>query len=170
MSLEILTYPHPVLARKADPIPTITPDLAALVADMAETMYQNKGIGLAAPQIGRSIQLVIIDLSGPEQRTGLTPLINPVITHKEGLVESDEGCLSLPHLRGVVSRAERVQVQAKDLEGKEVTIDADGLLAICLQHELDHLNGRLLLDRVSRLKRSLYDKKVSKWLKRRHDG
>lgn len=166
MKREIVTYPDPVLAQTAEKITELTPELKKLAEDMVETMYEDDGIGLAAPQVGESCRLVVIDITGPEKREELRILVNPCITSKEGEVESEEGCLSVVGYRGKVKRAEKVTVDATDLEGKPVHIEADGLLAICLQHELDHLDGVLFIDHLSRLKRNLYDKKVSKWLRR----
>lgn len=166
MKREIVTYPDPVLAQTAEKITELTPELKQLAEDMVETMYEDDGIGLAAPQVGESCRLVVIDITGPEKREELRILVNPCITSKEGEVESEEGCLSVVGYRGKVKRAEKVTVDATDLEGKPVHIEADGLLAICLQHELDHLDGVLFIDHLSRLKRNLYDKKVSKWLRR----
>ncbi|MGE4297467.1 MAG: peptide deformylase [Desulfovibrionaceae bacterium] len=169
MKLTIRTYPDPVLAQKAAEIGEMTPALRELAANMAETMYGDSGIGLAAPQVGESIRMVVVDVTGPENKAGLMTLINPRIVASEGEVDSEEGCLSLPNLRCTVTRKERVTVQALDLDGKSVTIEADELLAVCLQHELDHLDGVILVDRISRLKRLLYDKKVKKWQKKATD-
>lgn len=166
MKLDILAYPHPVLAKKAEPVAEITEDLKKLADDMAETMYADDGIGLAAPQVGESIRFIVVDVSGPDKRTDLMCLVNPVIESAEGEVETEEGCLSVPNLRTMVKRAEKVVVRARNLDNEEVVIDADELLAVCLQHEIDHLEGTLIIDRISRLKRSLYEKKVKKWQKR----
>ncbi len=165
MPLEILKYPHPVLAGKADAVSGVTDEIRELAAAMAEVMYENQGIGLAAPQVGRSIRLVTIDLSGPEKREDLTVLVNPVITAAEGEQEDEEGCLSVRNYRSVVKRAATVTVEALDLDGNLFRIDADGLLAVCLQHEIDHLDGVLFIDRISRLKRAMYDKRVKRWNK-----
>lgn len=167
MPLEILKYPHPVLARKAGPVASITPEIRQLAADMAESMYANQGVGLAAPQVGQSLRLVVIDLSGPEKREGLISLINPVITAASGEQEDEEGCLSVRDYRTNVRRAANVTVKALDLDGKEMEIEAEGLFAVCLQHEIDHLDGVLFIDRISRLKRAMYDKRVKRWTKQR---
>lgn len=167
MVKKIITYPDPVLARKACVIEEITPEIRELARDMAETMYENKGIGLAAPQVNECMRLITVDVKSPEEGSELITLVNPEITLREGEVESDEGCLSVANFRSVVTRSEKVRVQGLDLDGKEVTIDADDMLAICLQHEIDHLNGILFIDRISRLKRSLYDKRLKKWLKKK---
>lgn len=166
MQLEVRFYPDPVLAKKAEPVEAVTDEIRELVTNMAETMYANEGIGLAAPQVGESIRLVVIDLSGPEVRDDLRVLINPEIVEKsEETVETEEGCLSVASLRAKVKRSAEVSVKATDLDGNAVTIDADELLAVCLQHEIDHLDGVLFIDHISRLKRSLYDKKVKKWMR-----
>ncbi len=165
MPLEILKYPHPTLAKKAAPVAEITPEIRQLAADMAEAMYANQGIGLAAPQVGQSIRLVVIDLSGPEKREALMTLVNPVVTDPAGTQEDEEGCLSVRDYRTNVARAATVTVKATDLDGNPFCIAADGLLAVCLQHEIDHLDGVLFIDRISRLKRAMYDKRVKRWAK-----
>lgn len=165
MICEILHYPDSRLAEKSKPVEEITEEIKELAANMVETMYEDDGIGLAAPQIGALHRLVVIDVSGPEVRNGLMTLINPVICSSEGSCVSEEGCLSVPGYRTTLKRAETVVVKAQDLEGNDVTIEADGLLAICLQHELDHLDGILFIDKISRLKRSMYNKRVKKWQK-----
>ena len=169
MSLEILKYPHPVLARKAAPVTEITPEIRQLAADMAEAMYANQGVGLAAPQVGRSLRLVVIDLSGPEKREGLITLVNPVVTAASGEQEDEEGCLSVRDYRTNVRRAANVTVTALDLDGKALTIEADALFAVCLQHEIDHLDGVLFIDRISRLKRAMYDKRVKRWTRQQQE-
>ncbi|HKK34349.1 MAG TPA: peptide deformylase [Desulfomicrobiaceae bacterium] len=165
MAREIVTYPDPILARKSEPVAEITDEIRELAGEMAEAMYENKGIGLAAPQIGENIRLVTVDLSGPDERNDLQVLVNPRITAKSGSTESEEGCLSVTGYRAKVKRAEFVTLTATDLDGNEITLEADDLLAICLQHELDHLDGVLFIDHISRLKRSLYEKKLKKWKK-----
>jgi peptide deformylase len=168
MKRQLTYYPDPVLARRAEEIGEITPELRALADDMAETMYANEGIGLAAPQVGEGVRLVVIDISGPQIRDDLRVLVNPVITARsQETVESEEGCLSVRNYRASVERAAQVTVQARGLDGQDLTIEADDLLAICLQHEIDHLDGTLFIDHISRLKRSLYDKKVRKWAKQK---
>jgi peptide deformylase len=165
MSLEILKYPHPVLAQKADCIPSVTQEIRELAAAMAEVMYENQGVGLAAPQVGKSVRLVVIDLSGPEKRESLMTLVNPVITAAAGEQEDEEGCLSVRRFRTNVKRAATVSVEATDLEGNPLRLEADELMAVCLQHEIDHLDGVLFIDHISRLKRIMYDKKVKRWAK-----
>lgn len=133
---------------------------------MIETMYEEEGIGLAAPQVGRKIRMVVIDLSGPSKREGATVYINPVLeVLDEDQIESEEGCLSVPELRSNVRRSAVVKVTAMGLDGKTFSEEADDIGAICLQHECDHLDGVLFVDHLSRLKRKLYDDKIKKRLK-----
>lgn len=165
MKRDILVYPDSRLAQKAEPIGEITPEIRKLAEDMVETMYESDGIGLAAPQVGECCRLIVVDITGPKMRSDLKVILNPEIVESEGDTESEEGCLSVRELRAKVKRAEKVTVKGKDLDGKPVSIQADEMLAICLQHEIDHLDGTLFIDRLSRLKRTLYDKKVKKWEK-----
>jgi len=169
MPREILKYPDPILSKKALEIAEITPEIRQLALDMAEAMYEKRGIGLAAPQVGECCRLIAVDISGPDERTDLKFLVNPVILSREGEVEDEEGCLSVAQFRAKVKRSEKVVVKAKDLDGNDVEIAADDVMAVCLQHEIDHLDGILFIDRISRLKRALYDNKVKKWLKARKD-
>jgi len=165
MIRKILKYPDPILTTKAKEVTEITPEIRQLAEDMAETMYENRGVGLAAPQVGECCRLIAVDVSGPDDRKELMFLVNPVVMSKEGEVEDEEGCLSVVQFRSKVKRAEKVVVKALNLDGEPVEIPADGLLSICLQHEIDHLDGVLFIDRISRLKRALYDGKVKKWMK-----
>ena len=159
-------YPDPVLTQKAKTIDEITDQIRSLAADMAETMYANDGIGLAAPQVGECCRLVVVDLSGPDERSALLVLVNPeIIDASDETVTTEEGCLSVMNYRSDVTRFSHVKVKAQDLDGNAFVIDAEDLLAICLQHEIDHLDGKLFIDRISRLKRAMYDKKVKKWQK-----
>ena len=167
MPRPILKYPNPILSKRADEIAVITEEHRQLAKDMAEVMYDKRGIGLAAPQVGECCRLVAVDVSGPDERTELMFLVNPVIVSREGEVTDEEGCLSVVQLRAKVTRSEKVVVQAQDLDGKDVEIPAEGILAVCLQHEIDHLDGKLFIDRISRLKRALYDNKIKKLLKAR---
>ncbi|WP_243439433.1 peptide deformylase [Fundidesulfovibrio soli] len=167
MARKILKYPDPILCQRAEPICEITPEIRQLAEEMAETMYEKRGVGLAAPQVGECCRLIAVDVSGPDERTDLMFLVNPEIVSREGQVDDEEGCLSVANFRSKVRRSEKVVVKATDLDGKPVEIPADGILAICLQHEIDHLDGVLFIDHVSRLKRAMYDNKVKKWLKAR---
>lgn len=169
MERKVRTYPDPVLARKAVPVMEITDEIRTLAADMIETMYADKGIGLAAPQVGESVRLITIDLSGPEKREDPRVFVNPVLTNLEGEVDSEEGCLSVIGYRTTVTRAERLHLSATDLDGNPVEMDADDLMAICLQHEVDHLDGVLFIDKISKLKRTLYERKLKKWLKEKKE-
>lgn len=169
MSLEILTYPNPLLATNARDIPEVTDAIRKLAQDMAQVMYTNEGIGLAAPQVGQLVRLIVVDVTGPQERKKLFSLVNPVVhIISDELTEYEEGCLSVPHFRTNISRPGNVMVSALDLSGAPVEIEAEGLLAVCLQHEIDHLNGTLILDHTSRFKRSLYERKVKKWIKQRN--
>jgi peptide deformylase len=163
MTLEICKWPDDVLAEKAEPVAEITPELQQLIDDMIETMYEGDGVGLAAPQVGKSIRLVCVDQTGPKLRGDLRVLVNPEIVECEGEVESEEGCLSCPEFSATVLRKERVRVTALDREGKEVCIDTDGFLSIVLQHEIDHLDGITIADRAGRLKKAMYRKKAMRW-------
>ncbi len=169
MPRKIVTYPDPVLAQTAAPVTEVTDELRALAAEMAEIMYENKGIGLAAPQVGESVRLITVDLSGPDKKEDLKIFVNPVLSNLEGEVESEEGCLSVRGYRTSVVRAETLHLSAQDLDGNPVELDADDLMAICLQHEVDHLNGVLFIDKISKLKRTLYERKLKKWLKPKKD-
>jgi len=166
MTREIKTYPDPVLREQNCEVEAVTDSMKALAKDMIETMYANKGIGLAAPQIGENLKLITVDISGGESGEDPIVLFNPQLGNLEGESESEEGCLSVPEFTCMIKRAERLTVSGLDVEGEPVTLEAEGLLAVCLQHEVDHLQGRLILDHASRLKRNMYDKKVSKWQKR----
>ncbi len=158
--LPILAYPDPALKKMCLPVETVDESLQTLIDDMLETMYQAPGIGLAAPQVGRGLRLVVLDVPlGEQERTGPLALINPRIVEREGTTSIDEGCLSLPGLNCPVPRSLKVKVEALDREGKAITLEAENLFAICLQHELDHLDGKLFVDYLSPLKRALYKKR-----------
>lgn len=172
MILPILEYPDPRLLEMSEPVTEITDDLRRLAADMAETMYCAEGIGLAAPQIGRKQRLIVLDVTGPERRNGLMCLINPELTFvgEAGTVIGEEGCLSIPlKYRSKVERAAQVQLKATGLDGQPLCLVADDILAVCLQHEVDHLNGKLFIDHLSRLKRTLYNARISKHIRRQAD-
>lgn len=158
--LPILHYPDPRLHRKAEAITEITPEIRQLAADMAETMYAAPGIGLAATQVNVLKRLIVVDVS--ETRDQLLTLINPEVVERSGEIVSEEGCLSVPGIYEKVKRAERVTVRALNLAGEPVTIAAEGLLAVCLQHEIDHLDGRVFVDYLSYLKQSRIKAKLAK--------
>ncbi|MEW6519538.1 MAG: peptide deformylase [Thermodesulfobacteriota bacterium] len=161
---EIIKYPHPLLRKKASPITEFNDELRQLVADMAETMYAAPGVGLAANQIGVLLQIVVIDVSPREEKNKLIPLINPEILEGEGSVIDEEGCLSVVDYAANVERFSHIRVRARDLDGREVEFTADGWFARVIQHEVDHLDGKLFIDHLSSLKRALYKKKRKKQL------
>ena len=163
--LEILKYPDPVLKKVALPVQNFGEKTVQLVNDMLETMYAAPGVGLAAPQVGVSQRVVVLDTDHENPGKQVYKLINPVITHAEGEVIWEEGCLSVVEFTADVKRAAQVQVSAFDENQKEVKIEAEGLLAVALQHEIDHLDGKLFIDRISRLKRELYTRKRIKSLR-----
>lgn len=161
--LRIAIYPEEVLRRVVPPVSEITPEVRKLLDDMAETMYRAPGIGLAAPQVSSLLRAIVVDV-GEEEETGresrLYKLINPVVTRREGAVETEEGCLSIPGIREYVRRSDKVIVEGWDENGEPRQIEAEGLLSVCLQHEIDHLDGILFIDHLSRLKRSLIKKQL----------
>ncbi|HOA82556.1 MAG TPA: peptide deformylase [Thermodesulfovibrio thiophilus] len=160
--LEIRKYPEEILKKKAEAITDINEDLHRLIDDMVETMYKANGVGLAAPQVGVSKRLIVVDTSPREANQSLIVLINPEISDSEGEILSEEGCLSLPGFITRLKRKEKILVKGLDRKGKEIEVQATGLLARALQHELDHLEGILLVDRISPLKRELFRRKYLK--------
>ena len=158
--LPILHYPDPRLRRKAEAVEHVTPEIRQLAADMAETMYEANGIGLAATQVNVLKRVIVVDVS--ETRDQLQTFINPEIVAKDGEVVSEEGCLSVPGIYDKVKRAERVTVRALTLDGETVEFDAEGLLAVCIQHEIDHLDGKVFVDYLSPLKQSRIKAKLAK--------
>ncbi|MFC0180690.1 peptide deformylase [Thorsellia kenyensis] len=158
--LPILQFPDERLRTKAKEVKEFTPELQTFIDDMIETMYAEEGIGLAASQVDNHIRLVVIDVSEKQDKPMV--FINPIITAKKGETGIEEGCLSVYDYRALVPRAEFVTVSALDREGKPFEIQADGLLAICLQHELDHLDGKLFVDYLSPLKRDRLKQKLAK--------
>jgi peptide deformylase len=163
--LVILKYPDPRLSKAAHPVANVTDTTVQLISDMLETMYAAPGVGLAATQVGVLQRIVVLDVDHENPRTNIYKLINPVITHFEGQLVWEEGCLSVVDFTAEVRRAEHVQVVALDERGKERRIEAEGLLAVALQHEIDHLDGKLFIDRISRLKRDLYTRRRKKMLR-----
>lgn len=177
MILEILKYPDPRLRRKGETVASVTPELKTLAENMIETMYDEHGIGLAAPQVGESVRLIVLDTrphddEGQPTTEGLTPLeaavvqpivlFNPEIVVAKDKTQYEEGCLSVPGFFETVDRAQYVEVKGLDANGKPVEIKTDGLLAICLQHEMDHLEGKLFIDRLSFLKSSKIKNRIQK--------
>jgi peptide deformylase len=165
MIRDILTYPDPELKKKAAPVTVITEKTRELVRDMLETMYDAPGVGLAATQIGIHERIAVIDVSGRDEKPEVIVIINPAIVHSEGESYEEEGCLSVPNYAANVRRHAKVVVKALNLEGEEVTYNADGLLAIAFQHEIDHLDGILFIDHLSNLKREMFQKKYRRRLK-----
>ena len=158
----ILHYPDPRLREKGAPIERITPEIQKLVDDMAETMYAAPGVGLAATQIGERHRVFLIDIAAEDEPSNLHVFINPEIVHKEGEECGPEGCLSFPGISEDIKRAARVTVRALDREGKPFELHADGLLAVAIQHENDHLDGLLMIDRMGMLKKRIVQRKMSK--------
>ncbi len=160
--LEILKYPHAVLKKRCEKVDRVDEDLDKLIQDMRDTMYDAGGIGLAACQVGVSQTVIVLDVSPIDPSKGFFAMINPEIISEEGEVEHEEGCLSVPDCSEKVKRKEKILVKGISPERKEIEISADGILAIALQHEIDHLNGILILDRMSQLKREIYRNRVKK--------
>ncbi len=158
----IVKYGDPVLARKADIVPEVTAGIRELIDDMIETMYAAPGIGLAAPQIGVSLRVCVIDISGGRRGGQVITLVNPEFIERTGMQLEEEGCLSVPGYNATVARPERAVVRGLTRDGEDVTIESTGLLARALQHELDHLDGALFLSRLRGLPRDLILRKIKK--------
>ncbi len=161
--LDILKYPDPRLHMVADSVENITDETRQLVADMAETMYKAPGIGLAAPQVDRLERVIVVDIS--EEKNDLRAFINPQIIEKDGVEECEEGCLSVPGIYANIQRAERIKVRALDPDAQPFELEADGLLAVCIQHEIDHLDGKVFVDYLSKMKQQRIIKKLKKGTK-----
>ncbi len=158
--LKILRYPDKRLNTVARPVEKVDEEIRRLAADMAETMYAAPGIGLAATQVDRHIQMIVVDVS--ETRNDLKVFINPEIIEAQGERVGEEGCLSVPGIYDKVKRAERIRVRALNLEGQPFELEADGLLAVCIQHEIDHLKGKVFVEYLSRLKQERIRQKLKK--------
>jgi len=158
--LNILEYPDPRLRKVAAPVAAVTPEIRKLVADMAETMYAAPGVGLAATQVDVHKRVIVIDVS--EARDELRVFINPEVVAAAGEAENEEGCLSVPGYYDKVTRPERVTVRALDADGKAFELTAEGMLAVCIQHEMDHLVGKVFVDRLSALKRARLSARLRK--------
>jgi len=166
MVLKILKYGEPVLEQSADKVSKFDhPDLKQLIEDMFETMYAAKGVGLAAPQVGISQRVTVIDISVGEDETKKLVLINPEIVTREGTQVGEEGCLSIPGFREPVTRANKVTVKAHNEKGEQIDVSGEELLARALQHEIDHLNGKLFINHLSALKRDIIRRKIKKMQK-----
>lgn len=162
----IYTFPAPVLRKTAEPVTNIDEETQSLIESMAEAMYAAPGIGLAANQVGVLKRIVVYDLGSRDNSRDLKAIINPEIVLAEGDVTFEESCLSVIDYAAEVSRSANVKIRGVDRNGDPVDVEADGLLAVCLQHEIDHLNGILYIDHISSLKRTLYKKKLKKLMKR----
>jgi len=158
--LDILEFPDPRLRKLASPVDNITHKLVKLADDMLETMYTAPGIGLAASQVNVHKRLIVVDVSVEKNQPYI--LFNPQVNHREGEIETDEGCLSVPGFYEPVIRAERINVAAINRDGEPFTMAAEGVLAVCIQHEVDHLDGKLFVDYISTVKRQMIRKKLIK--------
>lgn len=159
---EIKKYPDKILMQKTRPVAEFNSDLQRLIDDMIETMYAAPGIGLAANQVGVAKQVIVLDVSSREENIPLIVLINPCIISSSGETEIEEGCLSIPGYMTAVKRAERVKVAGIDRKGKMIEVEGGGLLAKALQHEIDHINGVLFVDRIGRIKKEFFKKRYSR--------
>ncbi len=158
----ILHYPDPRLREKAKPVEAITPEIIKLIDDMAETMYAAPGVGLAATQIGEPHRVFLVDIAGEDEPSDLRVFVNPEIVQKDGDQTWEEGCLSFPGVTEEVKRAATLKVRAMDKEGKPFEVEADGLLAVAIQHEHDHLDGVLMIDHLGLLKKRIVSRKMQK--------
>lgn len=164
---EVLQFPDPRLKRKSEPITEVTEALRSLASDMCEVMYDEPGIGLAAPQVGEAVRLIVIDTEWTEDERERNPLVvvNPELSAPEGTITWDESCLSVPDYQAQVERAASITLRGHGLDGRPIEERATDLRAVCFQHEVDHLDGVLFIDRISRLKRTMYAKKRKKQLR-----
>lgn len=161
MVCPIVLYPDPILKKKSQPVREFTPELKTLAVDMTETMREANGVGLAAIQIGEAVRMMVMDERYDQEEKGESVvLINPEVLEEDGNDLSEEGCLSIPDVREEVERALKVKVKFKDLEGKEETRDYEGLLARCVLHEIDHMNGQLFIQRIPAVKRLFHQKQL----------
>jgi peptide deformylase len=165
--LEILKYPDPRLRTVAQPVNKVSDATRSLIDDMFETMYSAPGIGLAATQVDVHERLLVLDIT--EDKSAPMVFINPEILASEGTISGDEGCLSVPEIYEAIDRAENIRVKALDRDGKEFELEFDGLLSVCIQHEMDHLEGKLFVDYLSALKRSRLKKRMEKERKRNQE-
>lgn len=165
--LDIVTYPDPFLKQPTQPVTEFGEALAPLLEDMADTMYEAPGVGLAANQVGKPLRLLIYDPQPDPEVRNFRAVINPEIVEKEGsFLSEEEGCLSVPEFRANVKRFSYVKVEAQDQDGNPIVIEASDFEAVILQHEIDHLDGVLFIDRISALKRQMYKKKVDKLIRK----
>jgi len=160
--LEIMTYPNATLTRRAEEVEKVDGKIRQLISDMVDTMYANEGIGLAAPQVGVSKRVIVVDARPYDPSTSLICMVNPEVVSEGGGVLHEEGCLSVPECVEGIKRREWIKIRGLDERGREIEVEGEGMLAIVLQHEIDHLNGKVILDRMSRIKRDLYKKRLQK--------
>ena len=160
--LEIVTYPHSTLTRRAEEVEKVDGNIRKLISDMVDTMYVNGGVGLAAPQVGVSKRVVIVDIRLYDPSSSLISIVNPEVVAERGEVLHEEGCLSVPECVEGIKRKTWIKVRGLNEKGREIEVEGEGMLAIALQHEIDHLNGKVILDRISRVKRDLYKKRLQK--------
>ncbi len=163
--MKICTYPDPILKKQAEPVVNIDQRIQDLIDNMSKLMYEASGIGLAANQVGVSKRVIVFDINYKEKGKDLSVLINPTIVLAENKIEFEEGCLSVPHFQHTIPRKKYLKVKGVDRHGNPLDIEAEDLLAVCIQHEIDHLDGKLILDHVSHLKRDLYKKRIEKLMK-----
>lgn len=161
-NLGITKYGNPVLRKVAEPVTEINDEIRKIVNDMLDTMYASEGVGIAAPQIGISKRIIIVDVNPNEASVKPLILINPEIVEASGEIKEQEGCLSIPDIRSEVKRYERVVVEGLDLDGKKIRVEGTDLLARALQHEIDHINGKLFIDHLSKLKQQLLKNQLRK--------
>ena len=162
--LSINKFPDKILKQKTSYVDNLDSGMQNLIEDMVETMHWARGLGLAANQVGVSRRLCVIDLSLKDEKVPLIVLVNPVIVEKEGMIDADEGCLSLPGQMASIKRAEKILIKGLDREGKDIQLEAVGLLARAMQHEIDHLDGLLIFDRMSPIKREFFKRRYKKSL------
>jgi len=163
MSLkDILIYPEKRLRKKSQTVEKINKKIQKLLDDLADTMYNAPGVGLAAPQIGENVRVLVVDISTKEEKNSLLELINPAITDSSGTQKSEEGCLSVPGFYGNITRRKKITVEAVNRDGEKFKIEAEDILARVLQHEIDHLDGILFFDKMAKLKKELFIKKIDK--------
>ncbi len=160
--LEIVSYPNPVLTRRAEEVEKVDGKIRKLIRDMVDTMYANGGIGLAAPQVGVSKRVAVVDIRIYDSSSSLICIVNPEVLAEGEEIIHEEGCLSVPGCVDGIKRRRWIKVRGLNERGREIEIEGDGMLAIALQHEIDHLNGKVILDRMSRIKRDLYKKRLQK--------
>jgi peptide deformylase len=160
--LEILKYPHPTLKKRSKEVDQIDEEVKKLIKDMTETMYEADGVGLAACQVGSPRRIIVVDVSPIDPQQSFFAMINPEVISEEGEIDHEEGCLSVPDCFEKVRRKAKIHVRGISPDGTEREVVGEGILAIALQHEIDHINGILILDRVSRLKREIYRSKLKK--------